>query len=111
MKSIPLLLSASLLFSSLILTGCTTTSTGVASAEQAAQAQMAADQQSVDALALKEGDVIKVSFPGVPSMDATLPVRADGRVALPLVGDHPVAGKSIEALTKELLALYEPQLV
>jgi polysaccharide export outer membrane protein len=38
-------------------------------------------------------------------------VRADGRVALPLVGDHAVAGKSIEALTKELLALYEPQLV
>jgi polysaccharide export outer membrane protein len=94
-----------------LLTGCTTTTSEVASAEQAAQAQMSADQQSADALALKEGDVIKVSFPGVPSMDATLPVRADGRVTLPLVGDHAVAGKSIEALTKELLALYEPQLV
>ncbi len=94
-----------------LFTGCTSTTSEVASAEQAAQAQMSADQQSEDALALKEGDVIKVSFPGVPSMDASLPVRADGRVTLPLVGDHAVAGKSIEALTKELLALYEPQLV
>lgn len=93
---------------SLGLGGCTTDA--VSSAEQVAQSQMAADQGG-DVLALKEGDVIKVSFPGVPSMDATLPVRADGKVSLPLIGDYAVAGKTTESLTKELLTQYESQLV
>jgi polysaccharide export outer membrane protein len=88
--------------------GCTTDA--VSSAEQAAQTQVSADQGS-ETLALKEGDVIKVSFPGLPSMDATLPIRPDGKASLPLIGDYAVAGKTTEALTKELLTQYESQLV
>jgi polysaccharide export outer membrane protein len=95
----------------LILVGCTSTTSEVASAQQAAQAQMAADQPVKDAMVLKEGDVIKVGFPGVPSMDSTLPVRSDGRVTLPLIGDYSVAGKTTEVLTKELMEQYESQLV
>lgn len=104
LSAIPLLVGLILLLS-----GCTTTT--VENAEQAAQAQMAVEQQKPDELTLKEGDVIKVSFPGVPSMDTSLPVRPDGRVTLPLIGDYAVAGKSTEALSQELVQQYDSQLV
>lgn len=77
------------------------------SAEQAA----AAEKQRHEALSLKEGDVVKISFPGVPNMDATQPVRQDGRITLPLLGEFVVVGKTTEDLSKELLELYSTQLV
>jgi len=76
-------------------------------AEQAAQAE----KQRHEQLSLKEGDVVKVSFPGVPNMDTTQPVRQDGRITLPLLGEFVVVGKTTEGLTKELLELYSSQLV
>jgi polysaccharide biosynthesis/export protein len=89
--------------------GCTTTSP-VAAAEQAAQTQMAATQ-APDVVALKEGDVLKISFPSVPSMDTTQPIRQDGRITLPLIGEYAAAGKTTDSLSAELLQQYESQLV
>jgi len=60
---------------------------------------------------LKSGDVLKISFPGVPSMDTTQPIRANGRINLPMIGDIDAAGKNPDALTKELLDLYSTKLV
>ncbi len=64
-----------------------------------------------EVLTLQEGDVVKVSFPGVPSMDTTQAVRQDGRISLTMLGEIFVAGKTTDALTKELLELYGPKLV
>jgi len=89
--------------------GCTTTSP-VAEAEQAAQTQMSAGQNA-DVLTLKEGDVLKISFPSVPSMDTTQPIRPDGRITLPLIGEYAAAGKTTDSLSAELLQQYESQLV
>ncbi len=89
--------------------GCTTTSP-VAEAEQAAQTEMSAGQ-SADVLTLKEGDVLKISFPSVPSMDTTQPIRQDGRITLPLLGEYAAAGKTTDSLSAELLQQYESQLV
>jgi len=60
---------------------------------------------------LKPGDVIKVGFPSVPSMDSTQAIRPDGKLSLPMVGDVVIAGKTTEAVTKELLDLYANKLV
>ena len=60
---------------------------------------------------LKEGDTVRISFPGVPSMDTVQQVRQDGRISLPMLGEHVVSGKTSEELTTELLTLYAPKLV
>lgn len=91
----------------LTLTGCTTSA--VTSAEQAAS--QAAAEQVPEVLALKEGDVLKITFPGAPSLDTTQPVRQDGRITLPIIGEFVVAGKTTDGLSKELLEQYDSQLV
>lgn len=90
----------------LILTGCTTSA--LSEAEQAAMSQMGAPSEI---LTLKEGDVLKISFPSVPNMDTTQQVRQDGRITLPLLGEFVVTGKTTDSLSKELLDMYESQLV
>jgi polysaccharide export outer membrane protein len=88
------------------LTGCVTSS--LSEAEQAALSQTG---KAPEILTLKEGDVLKISFPSVPNMDTTQQVRQDGRITLPILGEHVVTGKTIDTLSKELLELYESQLV
>src|SRR5687767_6502088 len=67
------------------LSGCAT-SPG-ANAGQPEQSQPVASQPHQEALSLKEGDVLKIAFPSVPSMDTTQPVRQDGRITLPIIGE------------------------
>jgi polysaccharide export outer membrane protein len=90
----------------LLVSGCTTSA--VSEAEQAAMSQMGAPSEI---LTLKEGDVLKISFPSVPNMDTTQQVRQDGRITLPLLGEFVVTGKTTDSLSKELLDMYESQLV
>ncbi len=99
-----------------LLSGCQATDAGVASssasAEQPALAASSGPSQAVpEAQTLKEGDVLRISFPSVPSMDTTQQVRQDGRINLPMLGEHVVAGQTTDGLTKELLELYAPKLV
>jgi len=63
------------------------------------------------ALIIREGDSLRIAFPGAPTMDTTVKVRTDGKVTLPLLGEQSVTGTTAEELQKKLLALYAPQLV
>jgi len=90
------------------LSGCASSAT--TNAEQAAQ-NLAGTAQTHEALSLKEGDVLKITFPSVPSMDSTQQVRQDGRITLPILGEFVVVGKTTDGLSKELLELYATQLV
>jgi polysaccharide biosynthesis/export protein len=60
-------------------------------------------------LTLREGDALSISFPSSPSLDTTQPIRTDGKIVLPLVGEVIAAGKTPEELQNELLKLYQPQ--
>lgn len=60
---------------------------------------------------LREGDVIRITFPGAPSLNTTQQVRQDGKISLDQVGEIPVAGKSPADLEAEILRLYEQRLV
>ena len=59
---------------------------------------------------LREGDVLKISFPGSPTLDTTQPIRRDGKITMQLVGDVDAAGMTPSALEKKLVDLYAPQL-
>lgn len=60
---------------------------------------------------LREGDVVRISFPGAPNLNATQLIRRDGKITLALVGELVAAGKTTEELEKELKDLYSPQIV
>lgn len=47
-------------------------------------------------------DVIEVSVHQAPDLSRTIPVRPDGRISLPLVGDVEVEGKTAKELAAEL---------
>jgi len=59
---------------------------------------------------LREGDVLKISFPGSPTLDTTQQIRRDGRITMPLVGDVAAAGMTPSVLEKKLVDLYAPQM-
>ncbi len=58
---------------------------------------------------LRQGDSVKVTFPGEANLDETEQVRLDGKIALPLVGDVQAAGLTPDQLQQNLVKLYAPQ--
>jgi len=75
-------------------------------------APITANVTQPDEQTLQEGDVIKVSFPGTPTLQAEpQTVRLDGRVTLPILGEVVVRGETPSALEKELSKKYANQLL
>ncbi len=60
---------------------------------------------------LREGDVLKIVFPGAPNLNTTQQIRRDGKIRLPLVNEVTAAGKTAGDLEKELVELYAGQLL
>jgi len=68
--------------------------------------------QSPELIKLKEGDIIRITFPGTPDLDSRQQIRRDGRITLPLgVGEVLVAGLTPGELEKQLMDRYSSQLV
>lgn len=61
-------------------------------------------------IVLREGDVIRVDFPGAPSLNVREQINRDGKITM-MSGQVTAAGKTLEQLQKEILDLYSPQLV
>jgi polysaccharide biosynthesis/export protein len=66
---------------------------------------------ATEAITLREGDVLKISFPGSPNLDTTQQIRRDGKISLPLVGEVQAVGMSPSELENQLVNLYASQLV
>lgn len=96
MKSTWLIL---LLLCGLVLTGCQTTSP---------TAMFPAKSPAADILAA--GDVLRITFVGSPDLNQAQKIRADGRIALPLVGEWTVAGKRLGEVQSELRGVYAKKL-
>ncbi|HEY1793820.1 MAG TPA: polysaccharide biosynthesis/export family protein [Opitutaceae bacterium] len=60
---------------------------------------------------LRSGDVVKVSFPGSPTLNTTQTIRPDGRISMEIVGEVMAAGLTPSDLEKDLLQRYSGQLV
>ena len=59
---------------------------------------------------LREGDVVKISFPGAANLDTTQQIRRDGKIAMNLIGEVEAAGLPPEGLQKKLIELYASQI-
>ena len=86
----------------LALTGCQTVPTNEAARLVSAQSQP---------IILREGDVLRIAFSGAPNLDTTQPIRRDGKIVLPVVGEINAAGQSPADLQKEIRKIAAPQLV
>jgi polysaccharide biosynthesis/export protein len=62
-------------------------------------------------IALREGDILRIDFPGASNLNSRQQIRRDGKIVLSLVGEITAAGKTQAELEKELIRLYEKQLI
>jgi len=80
------------------------------SASNSAAATVPAQDKSAT-MALREGDTVKISFPGAPSLDTVQTIRLDGKITLSMVGEMKAAGLTPPELEAQLLKAYDSQLV
>lgn len=88
--------------------GCKSPQTAESAAMASAVAQAQAD--AGETLVLREGDTIRINFPAAPNLSSVQPIRRDGRITLPLVGELQAAGFTPTQLEKRLLEAYGTQL-
>jgi polysaccharide export outer membrane protein len=94
-----------------MLAGCKTQSlTPTAVFKQPPMKSDASTAKTSEAMSLREGDVLKISFPGSPTLDTTQQIRHDGKISMQLVGDVDAAGMTPAVLEAKLVNLYAPQL-
>jgi protein involved in polysaccharide export with SLBB domain len=55
---------------------------------------------------LYPADVLLIRYPDEPALDQELPIRTDGKISLPHVGDVQAAGRSPESLREDLNRAY-----
>ena len=85
--------------------------TGCASSSQYLEvSDIAKKAANPEPVILREGDVIRITFPGAPNLNATQQVRRDGKITLSLVGEVVAAGLTPGELEKQLVRLYSDQL-
>jgi polysaccharide biosynthesis/export protein len=86
------------------------TITGCQTDESALNAPGTQTSETNQVVTLREGDVLKITFPGSPSLDTIQPIREDGMLSLPLVGEVKAAGSTPTELDQKLIDLYASQL-
>ena len=64
-----------------------------------------------DSLILREGDTLRITFPGSPNLNTTQQIRQDGKIYLPVIGEVKAVGMTPVELEKRLVERYGPQLV
>lgn len=60
--------------------------------------------------AIAPGDELEIRFFHTPELDVTLPVRPDGYISLPYIGEIRASGKGAEELSRELKTLFGREL-
>jgi len=77
---------------------------------KAAAATPLATTNSPTPYILRAGDILKITFPGSPSLNNVQQIRMDGKISLTLVGEVQAAGMTPVELQNKLMDLYAPQL-
>jgi polysaccharide export outer membrane protein len=73
-------------------------------------AQTAGERGHTERVLLREGDVLKITFPGSPNLDVVQQIRRDGKITMALVGEVDAVGQTPDSLQKKLIELYAPQI-
>jgi len=69
------------------------------------------DGAPATSMKLSEGDIVRIIFPGATNLNTLQQIRRDGKMSLPFVGEVAAAGLTPAELEKEILRLYESQLL
>ena len=110
-RLVPLALLSLALIAAGMLAGCKTDYTSPKNAPDGQDAKTnAMTGATSESIILREGDVVKVSFPGSPTLDTSQQIRRDGKITLPLVGEVDAAGLTPTTLESNLVDVYAPQL-
>jgi polysaccharide biosynthesis/export protein len=64
-----------------------------------------------NAFTIREGDMVRVTFPGAPNLNAVQLVRRDGKIELPLLGELQASGLTTKQLEDQILKQYGNQLL
>jgi polysaccharide export outer membrane protein len=88
-------------------TGCDTMPTA---AHSSGKPNANIDKLQAEVITLREGDVLKITFPGSPNLDTAQPIRRDGKVNLPLIGEVQAAGMKPAELQDKLVQAYATQI-
>lgn len=88
-----------------MLTGCSTMPEG-----KTVSAKPEMEKIHTEPIILRAGDVLKITFPGAPNLDTTQPIRRDGKLNLPLIGETDADGMTPAALQDKLIQAYSSQL-
>ena len=99
-------LAGLLLAAAIAFTGCETMPAGKPSSPEKA----AMEKAHSETIILREGDTLKITFPGSANLDTVQPIRRDGKINLPLVGEVDAAGLTPDDLQKKLVSLYATQI-
>ena len=92
-------------------TGCSSTHPAKAPAAKPTATAATNAPASSETLKLREGDSLKLSFPGAPNLNTSVSIRRDGKISPPLVGEVEAAGLTPPELEAKLKELYKPQLL
>ncbi|HUS33764.1 MAG TPA: polysaccharide biosynthesis/export family protein [Verrucomicrobiae bacterium] len=63
------------------------------------------------AITLREGDVVRVTFPGATQLDTAQQIRRDGKIVLPTFGEVQAAGLTPADLEKQIAEKFGTQLL
>ena len=72
---------------------------------------VSAGTNALEIITLREGDVLRISFPANPNLNTTQSIRRDGMISMPLVGELKAAGKTPKELEQDLVSAYSTQLL
>lgn len=72
--------------------------------------QITSDKTHSETIVLREGDVLKISFPSSANLDTTQTIRRDGKISMPLVGEVDAVGMTPDQLQQNLANLYASQI-
>ncbi len=83
-----------------------------AGSAQAADPSGAVPTEQGPALTLREGDIVKITFPGAPDLNPPEPlqIRRDGKITLPIIGEVMAADRTPSELQNDLIGLYSKQI-
>ena len=95
-----LLMAGLFMAASMLFTGCAT--------NDIPPSVMAKDQSS--GIILREGDSLKITFPGSPNLDSSQQIRRDGKITMPLIGEVTARGMTPDQLRTNLVDLYSTQI-
>jgi len=96
-----------ILFPAVVMTVLLLTATGC----QTTETKPRPTSPQSEALILREGDALKITFPGSPNLDTTQTIRRDGKITLQLAGEITATGLTPSNLEKEIAKAYGTQLI